>query len=140
MSLNKLEPAVNLTLWFSASDGGGARIPISAAMHQRCQLHRASDDQWRKAMATSFLLEATERADGKVRFVCDVLPGFRLLLSKRESQDSYGDEIKAALTIFMPYHMAAEARGRCIEVRPAEDKPGDRTGRDFNMVASLAAC
>lgn len=89
-------------------------------------------------MTESFRIEARPRANGKVYFTSQDLPGFRLLLDHRESADDYRDDILAALEAFYPLFKAAEARQKTPSIISAERPTDYDSGRSFGLVASFA--
>ena len=91
-------------------------------------------------MNESFRLEGNPRKDGLVRFTCDDLPGFRLLLTEQKEMSEYYKDITSALAIFLPLYKAAETRNRTIDVKYHEGSQNGTKGHSFGLVASLAPC
>ena len=88
--------------------------------------------------SASYTLEGRERNDGLVRFTCEELPGFRLLLKKEVDESNYERDVKEALTSFLPLYLAAETRNRSIDVtHRGKVSDGTREQR-IHLVASIA--
>ena len=88
-------------------------------------------------MSNTFQLEGNPRADGRIRFTCDDLPGFRLLLDVRDSESAYYGDIREALMMFVPLYTAAEARHKRIGIQGTEGAK-DGTSGQVKLVASFA--
>ena len=91
-------------------------------------------------MIESFKLEGNPRKDGLVRFTCDDLPGFRLLLKEQKDMTGYYKDITAALAVFLPLYKAADTRKRTIDVKYHEGFQNGTREQGFELVASLAPC
>lgn len=81
-----------------------------------------------------FRIEARLRPDGKVYFTSQDLPGFRLLLDRRDDPDDYNSEIIAALEVFYPLFKAAEARQKTPIIETADRSAAHES---FRLVASF---
>lgn len=92
-----------------------------------------------KAMKNTFRLEGTLRENGTVRFACDDLPGFRLVLEAKDEPTAYNDDLIEALNIFVPLYVAAEVRNKTYNVSYDENGDYGRGRRDIKLVASFAA-
>ncbi len=88
-------------------------------------------------MDIDFTLEGNQRSDGLVRFTCDDLPGFRLLLKAREDKSAYNADIKSALMAFVPLFFAAEARSKSIGIQHKDGSRDGNRGQAFEVVASF---
>ena len=91
-------------------------------------------------MIDSFRLEGNPRKDGLVRFTCDDLPGFRLLLKEQKELSAYNQDITDALSVFLPLYKAAETRNRAIAIEYREGPKNGTREQSFEVVASLAPC
>ncbi len=90
-------------------------------------------------MKRSFNLEGTLRSDGRVRFTCDELPGFRLLLNSETDVSAYNSDITDALRAFVPLYFAAETRHNSIGIEHRERAKDGSRGQGIDLVASFAS-
>ena len=90
-------------------------------------------------MGREFMLEGYLREDGLVRFTCEELPGFRLLLKSQEDVSAYDQDIKEALNVFMPLYIAAETRSKSIGIQHRDRHANGHKGRGIELVASFPA-